>query len=96
MLKHIVMFKFKDASPEIVEETKRRLLAMKGRIPQLLDIQVGIDVLRSERSYDLVLETVFESLETMRAYQVHPVHEEFLQFFLPNRESTIVVDYITD
>ncbi len=96
MLRHIVLFKLKDSSSEMLQETKDRLMAMKGRIPELLDIRVGIDVLRSDRSYDLVLETTFESIEAMRSYQVHPVHEEFVAFFKPNRDNTIVVDYMLE
>lgn len=40
---------------------------IKGRIPQLLHLESGIEVLRSERSHDIVLVAKFASLEDMQA-----------------------------
>lgn len=94
MLTHIVFFKLKNNSPEEVEKLKDRLMAMEGKIPELLYIEVGIDVLRSERSYDLALVTKFESLETMQAYQVHPEHQKVIEYVNTVKESTIAVDYV--
>lgn len=76
MLTHIVLFRLKDRSQQAAVELQNVLLDMKGKIPQLLDIEVGVDVLHSERSYDVALITKFNSLEDMQAYQVHPVHVE--------------------
>jgi len=35
---------------------------------------VGVDLVRSERSYDLALLTKFDSLADLQAYQVDPYH----------------------
>lgn len=78
MLTHIVFFKLKDRSPKAVEQTAEVLRNMKGRIPELLDIEVGKDIVHSERSYDLALITKFKSLSDMEAYQIHPVHQGVL------------------
>ena len=93
MLTHIVLFKLKDNSPEKVAVLRDKLMAMEGKIPELLHIEVGVDVLRSERSYDLALVTKFQSLAAMQAYQVHPVHQEVIQYVNTVKESTIAVDY---
>lgn len=93
MIRHIVFFRFKKEHPEAVAKTKQLLLGMKGRIPQLLDIEVGVDVLHSERSYDLALVTTFQSLADLDAYQVHPVHQEVAQYIASVRESAASVDY---
>lgn len=93
MLTHIVFFRFADPTPETLESTKSILLDMKGKIPQLLDIEVGIDIVRSERSYDLALITRFESLEAMEAYQVHPVHQKVIEHVKAVKGSTVAVDY---
>jgi Stress responsive A/B Barrel Domain len=76
MLTHVVLFKLKDRSPEAVKVTHDVLANMEGKIPQLLHIEVGTDILHTERSYDLALITKFNSVEDMQAYQVHPVHVE--------------------
>lgn len=96
MLRHIVFFKLTDPTPEVLQETKRVLMDMKGKIPELLDIEVGIDVIRSDRSYDVALTTTFESLEAMNAYQVHPIHVAVGQYISTVRQSAVAVDYWTE
>lgn len=93
MLTHVVLFKLKDATPENVERTHRVLANMEGRIPELLEIEVGTDIVRSDRSYDLALITRFQSLEHMQAYQVHPVHKEVIEHINEVKESSIAVDF---
>ena len=56
MIKHIVCFKLKDNSAENCEKAKEVLLSMKGNVPMIKDIEVGIDFLHSERSYDIILQ----------------------------------------
>lgn len=58
MIKHIVCFKLKDNSLENCQKARDILMSMKGRVDTLIDIQVGIDFLHSERSYDIILETI--------------------------------------
>ncbi len=91
MLTHIVLFKLKDRLNS--QKARDVLLGMKGKIPQLRDIEAGIDVLHSERSYDLALVTKFDSMEDLKAYQVHPVHIEVLKYMTSVMESSITVDY---
>ncbi|NOU93782.1 Dabb family protein [Paenibacillus sp. LMG 31456] len=74
MITHIVFFKLKDRSPEAVKATAQVLTNMEGKIPVLKYIEVGLDVLHLERSYDIALITKFESLEDLQAYDVHPLH----------------------
>lgn len=93
MLRHVVFFKLKNPTPEVLNETKNVLMNLKGKIPELIDIEVGIDVVRSERSYDIALITTFESLDAMKAYQVHPLHVEVLKYIAEVRETVIAVDY---
>ncbi|HEX3014469.1 MAG TPA: Dabb family protein [Methanobacterium sp.] len=42
---------------------------MKGKIPELKDIEVGIDITHSDRSYNLALITKFESINDLEVYQ---------------------------
>ncbi len=93
MITHIVFFKLKDRSPRSVEKARALLLGMKGKIPQLRHLEVGLDVLHSERSYDIALVTRFDSLEELEAYQKHPVHVEVAKYMNSVRESSITVDY---
>lgn len=94
MFTHIVFFKLKEASIENVEKAKNILLGMEGNIPQLKGLEVGVDVLHTERSFDLALVTRFDSVEDMDDYQVHPYHvNEVLKYLRPMLEESKVVDY---
>jgi len=93
MITHIVLFKLKDRSPASVAATAQVLRDLEGRIPEMKSIAVGIDVLHSERSYDIALTTTFDSLEGLSAYQVHPEHKKVIAHMNEVRESSISVDY---
>lgn len=93
MITHIVLFKLKDRSPESVQATADVLRAMEGQIEQLRKLEVGVDVLHTERSYDIALTTIFDSLDDLQAYQVHPVHQKVIEHMSQVRESAVSVDY---
>ncbi len=96
MLRHVVLFKLADPAPDKLQEVKEKLLSLKGRVPQLLEIEVGIDTVRSERSYDVALITTFESLDDMNAYQMHPYHVEVSSFIATVRQAAVAVDFIVE
>lgn len=93
MITHIVLFKLKDRSRGSVEKAKDVLLGMKGSIPQLRHLEVGNDVLHSQRSFDIALVTKFDSLEELDAYQKHPVHVEVAKYMTSVRKYSVSVDY---
>lgn len=94
MFTHVVFFKLVESTKENVKYVSDILKGMDGNIPQLKEVEVGIDELRSERSYDISLITRFDSLEEMRAYQIHPYHiNEVLGKIKPYLKATSVVDY---
>lgn len=75
MIRHIVMYWLKDSENKaLIAETVEIFLSMRGKIPGLLRVEAGQDILHSERSCDLCLSTVFESREAMENYLTHPVH----------------------
>ena len=43
MVRHVVCFKLKNPTESLLRDTKEILLSMRGRVPQLRDIEVGID-----------------------------------------------------
>ena len=47
MITHIVFFKLKQFTPEGAGEVRDRILAMRGRIPELRHLEAGADLLRS-------------------------------------------------
>jgi hypothetical protein len=91
VLTHIVFFKLFD--PAKAPEVRERILAMKGKIPELLELEVGVDVLRSERSYDVALLSKHENMAAMQRYQVHPEHVALKGYLDTVRERSICVDF---
>ena len=72
------------------------LMSMKGKIPMLRHLEVGIDLIHSERSYDIALLTRFDSLQDLKAYQAHPVHVKVAGYITEAKESNVAVDYESD
>ena len=76
MFTHIVLFKVKEPSKENLEFMEKTLLSMNGNIKELNELEVGIDVIRSNRSYDVAIITRFDSKEDYLAYDVNEFHVE--------------------
>ena len=92
MFTHIVFFKLNNKKQ--VADARNILLSMEGKISQLKGLEVGVDVIHSERSYDLSLITKFDSLEDMNTYAVSKYHvNEVLKYLKPMLESSKTVDY---
>ena len=72
MVTHIVFFKLKDRSAVAISQAKDKLLSMEGKIDVLRHLEVGVDIIRSERSYDLALLTKFDCLTTSRHIRFIP------------------------
>lgn len=72
MIRHIVCFKLKDVSKK--EEAKELLLSMRGRVPQVKELEAGTDFLGSARSYDVFLGVLLEDRDALEAYQKDPYH----------------------
>jgi hypothetical protein len=94
MFTHIVFFRLNDPSELNITKAKNLLLGMEGNIPQLKHLEVGVDLLHTERSYDLALITKFECRNDMEAYSVHPYHvNEVLANLKPMLKGSAAVDY---
>ena len=94
MIAHIVLFKLKEPTAANIKAVKEMLLSMNGRLPMLRHLEVGTDVIRSERSYDVALYTRFDSLDDLHSYQVHPYHADTVVTFMKtNCSATVAADY---
>ncbi len=100
MIKHIVLWRLKPeahARPatENARAIKQKLEALRGRIPGMLKIEVGLDFSRTDNSCDLALYSEFESRAALDAYQAHPEHKAVMPFILEARSARYLVDYET-
>ncbi|KAB1443336.1 Dabb family protein [Pseudodesulfovibrio senegalensis] len=98
MIKHIVMWKLKDnaegaeASANAVK-MKEMLEGLRGRIPGLVNIEVGIEMVESVPECDVVLYSEIETREALEAYQIHPEHQACVAFIKNVVSERRVVDY---
>lgn len=78
MIRHIVMWNLKGASKEEWTHNVRLLRqsfeSIKGRIPGLLHLEIGVDQSHVDYACDVVLYSEFESVQALAAYAVHPEH----------------------
>jgi len=93
MITHIVLAKLKDQSTQNIESTRALLNSLNGKIPSLRHFEVGSDVTRSERSYDLALVSKFDDLNGLNTYLKHPVHLPIAGKLRELSSSIVIVDY---
>lgn len=75
MIKHIVMWKLKDeCREENAKKIKELLENLDGVIKELKNIEVGININKSDAAMDVVLYSEFSNLEDLDVYQNHPEH----------------------
>lgn len=92
MIKHIVCFKLKNR--DNAPKAKEILLSMEGKVPQLRSIEVGIDLLHSDRSYDVILQVIVDSMQALEEYQRDEYHCSIVKPFMHDvRETSVAVDY---
>ncbi len=101
MIIHIVMWRLKDKAAGNDKETNARLMkewleGLKGKIPGLLHIEVGLDISRTEQSADVVLYCEIDSEEALAYYQKHPAHARLVPMIQAITESRQVADYTVD
>lgn len=98
MIKHIVMWELKDnvegrSKLENAKLVKNRMEALKKDIKEIINIEVGINIVEGEQAKDLVLNSEFASLDDLDIYQKHPAHLEAVKFAGLFLESRVVIDY---
>lgn len=78
MIKHIVMWNVRGESAaekaETAQRVKRNFEGLRGKVPGLVELEVGIDESRIDYACDVVLYSVFRSREALEAYATHPFH----------------------
>ena len=87
------MWKFKEGEHDNMLLFRERLLALKPQIPEIREMEVGININQSERSYDAVLVSVFDSMEALKSYSVNPLHVAVSDFCKTIRTNSVSVDY---
>ena len=91
MIRHIVMWKFREGTEAEQEQFLTGLAALQGAIPQLLKSEVKRNV--APGNYDAVLVSEFESLETLQQYKDDPRHKAVSALCKSIRTARAALDY---
>jgi len=91
MLMHVVMWRLKERSD--AGPLADRLAALKGCVPGLLSLEVGVSLEAGlADGADVVLVTRFEDAAALAAYLEHPAHGVVADWLRPRRSERRVVD----
>jgi hypothetical protein len=97
MIRHIVMWRVAGDTPEArlaaSREVKVSFEGLRGRIPGMTHLEVGIDSSGVDYACDAVLVTDFESREALDAYAFHPDHLRVREQLGSIRTARYQVDY---
>jgi hypothetical protein len=97
-LQHIVLFSFPDGpSAEQADEIRAYIAEWPDAIPGIAALRFG-EALFAERTrgYQYLLYMEFDSVDDLRSYQAHPVHQKFLSWVIDNNITPLAFDYHLD
>lgn len=97
MIKHIVLFTFKDedglSALQNAQKAGDMLLALTQTVPTLRSLEVGLNEKPSDTASDLVLISEFDTYEGLTAYLAHPEHKKVAEFIGKVKIERRVIDY---
>lgn len=97
IVKHIVMWNVSADTPNQREDGIARIKSgfedLRGAIPGMLKIEIGVDSSRIDYACDVVLYSEFESQEALDAYATHPAHLALRDALAGVRTARHQVDY---
>ncbi len=95
MIKHIVLVKFRPGTArEEIERIITGLRGLPGQIPEILGYEVGEDVVRSPRSFDLAVVGRYDDLDALKRYQEHPAHVPIANALRAASEQMVAIDFV--
>jgi len=96
MVKHMIIWKINEyceSKNEVRAAVKKELEALCGRIDGLVEMHIITEGLPSS-SGDLMMDSLFESEESLKNYQQHPLHQHVANTFVrPNMCQRLSLDY---
>ena len=91
MITHIVLFRLTDKA--YADEAAETLRNMEGKIESMRSIEVGINVVESDRAYDVSIKTTFDDLAGLKEYAEHPEHQPVIQWMRAHTAVAASIDY---
>jgi hypothetical protein len=98
MITHLVFFNMlPEAEGTSGADNARKLVdqlnELPGKIPEIVELEAGLDFSKSPASYEVGLLTKFRTKEDLETYRVHPDHQKVVRFVQATTSDRAVVDY---
>ena len=97
MIRQIVMWRLRGETPHERQEARRLVKesfeGLRGQIPGMLKLEVGLDSSAIDYACDAVLVTEFDSQAALDAYATHPEHLRVRERLGNIRTARFQVDY---
>ncbi len=99
MIKHIVLWKldesYNPAEKEVIKNgLRKKLLDLQEEISELLHIEVYLNSPEAMvKNYDIMLDTIFNSMKDMAIYQDHPSHQKVGKYIQTLKIQRAAIDY---
>jgi len=94
MINHVVLMKFNsDVEDSDIKDLESSLNSLPDTIVEIHTYEFGRDVVRSERSYDFALVSLFANLPALKRYQNHPDHLKVLEKLKKLCQNIITADF---
>ena len=101
MIRHIVMWKFKEYAQDRTKEenlqyVKEKMEALPEQIDCLLSMHVYFNINDKPGMYDAVAVSTFKSLRDITKYRLHPSHKYITEYIALVRDGRASVDFAVD
>ncbi|MFZ4467992.1 MAG: Dabb family protein [Pirellula sp.] len=96
MLRHVVIFKFKEASPAVeVQKVVDGFRALGSKIPEIASFEYGTNNSPEglNDGFTHCFLVTFKSEKDRDAYLPHPAHKAFVDLLKPHLDKAMVIDY---
>ncbi len=99
LLRHIVIYKFKDGLPAAqLQEVIDAFAGLPKKVDTIVGFEAGTNVSPEGKSegFTHVFVVTFKTEADRDAYLTHPAHQAYVQVVKDRREKVIVFDYWTE
>lgn len=93
MVKHVLLCKLKEATPESIGQLVGAIEGLRDTIECLRSLEVGVDFKRSPVSYDVVALAVFDDRDGLARFSAHPRHKAVVELVRAACSAISIVDY---
>lgn len=91
MITHIVLFRLNDKAD--AEGAAAQLRSMEGKIASIRSLEVGVNLVESDRAHDVSIVTTFDDLAGLKEYAEHPEHAPVIQWMRAHTSAAAAIDY---